>query len=150
MPLLAGALLTLGTRHALVVHGEPGLDELSPLGPTHIIEVRNGETREWTLDPRELGFRDIPEAELAGGSPDDNARIILDVLAGRGPRGARAAVVLNAAAALYVAGGAPSIAHAIPVATEALEAGEGAAALDRLRSSYNRSPPDITRGGPFS
>src|SRR5687767_2780073 len=150
MPLLAGALLSLGTRHALVVHGEPGLDELSPLGPTHIIEVRGGETREWTLDPRELGFRDIAEADLEGGSPEDNARIILDVLRGRGPRGARAAVVLNAAAALYVGGGAPSIAQAISIATEALEAGEGAAALDRLRTAYNPNTPGISRAGPFS
>src|SRR5687768_9260801 len=102
MQLLAGALLALGTRHALVVHGEPGLDELSPLGPTHIIEVLNGETHSWTLDPRELGFRDIAEADLEGGYPEDNARIILDVLRGRGPRGARAAVILNAAAAMYV------------------------------------------------
>lgn len=141
MPLLAGALLALGSRHALVVHGEPGLDELSPLGPTHVIEVRGGEAREWTLDPRELGFHDIAEADLAGGSPEENAQIVDAVLKGRGPRGARAAVVLNAAAALYVGGGAPSIAQAISVATAALEAGEGAAALDRLRTAYSRTSP---------
>ena len=136
MALLAGALLALGSRHALVVHGEPGMDELSPLGPTRIIEVKNGESREWTLDPRELGFRDILEADLAGGSPTDNAEIIEGVLAGRGPRGARAAVILNAAAALYVGGGAPSISQAVSVTTAALEAGEGTAALGRLRRAY--------------
>jgi len=136
MPLLAGALLALGTRHALVVHGEPGLDELSPLGPTHIIEVQGGETREWTLDPVELGFRDIPAADLAGGTPEENAVIVEAVLNGRGPRGARAAVILNAAAAMYVGGAARSIAQGVPMATAALEAGEGAAALDRLRRSY--------------
>ena len=136
MPLLAGALLALGTQHALVVHGEPGLDELSPLGPTHIIEVRNGETRAWTLDPRELGFRDIVAADLAGGSPEENAAVVEAVLEGGGPRGARAAVILNAAAAMYVGGAAPSIGHAVPIATAALEAGEGAAALNRLRRAY--------------
>ncbi len=136
MALLAGALLALGSRHALVVHGEPGMDELSPLGPTRIIEVKNGESREWTLDPRELGFRDIVEADLAGGSPADNAGIIEEVLAGRGPRGARAAVILNAAAALYVGGGAPSIGQAVSIATAALEAGEGTGALGRLRRAY--------------
>ncbi len=140
MPLLAGALLALGTRHALVVHGEPGLDELSPLGPTHVIEVRGGETREWTVDPRELGFRDIPDADLAGGSPAENAELVEAVLRGGGPRGARAAVVLNAAAALYVGGGAPSLAQAVSIATSALEAGEGGAALDRLRAAYDRGP----------
>src|SRR5687768_9249868 len=76
MALIAGALLELGTRHALVVHGEPGLDELSPLGPTHVIEVRGGETREYVLDPRELGFRDIAPGDLAGGSPQENAAVI--------------------------------------------------------------------------
>jgi anthranilate phosphoribosyltransferase len=145
MPLLAGALLALGTRHALVVHGEPGLDELSPIGPTHIIEVKGGETRPWTLDPRELGFRDIADSELGGGGPEDNAQIISEVLHGRGPRGARAAVVLNAAAALYVGGGAPSIAQAVTVATAALEAGEGAAALVRLRAAYDPESPAARR-----
>jgi anthranilate phosphoribosyltransferase len=140
MGLLANALLALGTRHALVVHGEPGMDELSPLGPTHIIEVRNGEAREWILDPRELGFRDIAADDLAGGSPEENAAIIEAVLGGGGPRGARAAVVLNAAAALYVGGGAPSIAQAVPVATAALEAGEGMGALERLRKAYRTKP----------
>jgi anthranilate phosphoribosyltransferase len=148
MPLLAGALLALGTRHALVVHGEPGLDELSPLGPTYIIEVRGGEAREWTLDPRELGFRDIAEADLAGGDPRENAATVEAVLAGRGPRGARAAVVLNAAAALYVGGGAPSIAQAVSVATAALQAGEGAAALDRLRRAYEQPSTAIGQSFP--
>lgn len=143
MSLLAGALLALGSQHALVVHGEPGMDELSPLGQTYVIEVRGGEAREWTLDPRELGFRDIPAADLAGGSPQENAAVIEAVLQGRGPRGARAAVVLNAAAALYVGGGAPSIAQAVSIATAALEAGEGMGALDRLRRAYQyrRSTP---------
>jgi anthranilate phosphoribosyltransferase len=141
MPLIAGALLELGTRHALVVHGEPGLDELSPLGPTHVIEVRDGETREYILDPRELGFRDIVAVDLAGGSPAENAVVVEEVLNARGPRGARAAVILNAAAAMYVGGASPSIAQAVPMATEALEAGEGAAALARLREAYTRAQP---------
>ena len=136
MPLIAGALVALGTRHALVVHGEPGMDELSPLGPTRVLEVRDGETREWTLDPRDVGFRDIAAADLAGGSPGENAAIVEQVLAGGGPRGARAAVILNAAAALYVGGAARSIGEAVPIVTAALEAGEGAAALRRLRTAY--------------
>src|SRR5450759_3951180 len=52
-PLLAGALSAVGTTHALVVHGEPGLDEVSPLGPTHVIEVRDGSTARWTINPEE-------------------------------------------------------------------------------------------------
>ena len=147
MALLAGALLALGTRHALVVHGEPGLDELSPLGTTHIIEVRGGESHAWTLDPREIGFHDIAEADLAGGSPEENAVVVEAVLKGQGPRGARAAVILNAAAAMYVGGAAPTIAQAVPIATAALEAGEGAAALERLRRAYDTGEPPSGRGG---
>ena len=51
VPLIAGALLALGTEHALVVHGEPGMDEISPLGPTQVIEIRDGRTREWSIGP---------------------------------------------------------------------------------------------------
>jgi anthranilate phosphoribosyltransferase len=55
-PVLAGALSVLGSVHALVVYGEPGLDEVSPLGPTHVVEVVNGTTRRWTIHPEEHGF----------------------------------------------------------------------------------------------
>src|SRR5687768_14041831 len=107
LPLLAGALAALGTVHAMVVHGEPGMDEVSPLGPTRVIEVRAIDggavehTTEWTIDPAEFGLECHHPDELAGGSPAENAAVISDVLAGRGAPGARAAVVLNAAAALY-------------------------------------------------
>ena len=140
MTILANALLALGTRHALVVHGEPGMDELSPVGPTHVIEVRGGEAREWTLDPRDLGFHDIAIDDLKGGTPQENAAVVEAVLRGGGPRGAKAAVVLNAAAALYVGGGAASISQAVTVATAALEAGEGMGALERLRRAYGPTP----------
>jgi anthranilate phosphoribosyltransferase len=147
MALIAGALIALGTRHALVVFGEPGMDELSPLGSSRIIEVRDGESREWVLEPRELGFRDIAAADLAGGTPVENATIIEQVLAGDGPRGARAAVILNAAAALYVGGAVPSIAQAVPLATAALEAGEGTAALRRLRTAFTAGGQRAPNGG---
>src|SRR3982074_3930596 len=55
-PILAGALAALGTTHAMVVYGEPGLDEVSPLGPTHVVEVRKGSTSRWTIHPEEHGF----------------------------------------------------------------------------------------------
>src|SRR3954467_5176784 len=80
VPLIAGALRTLGTRHALVVHGEPGMDEISPLGPTHVIEIRDGSSREWTIDPKRFGFPEGREEELAGGPPAANAAAVLAVL----------------------------------------------------------------------
>src|SRR6185369_14006566 len=69
VPLIAGALQALGTRHALVVHGEPGMDEISPLGPTQVIEIRDGSSREWTIEPKRYGFPEGRVEELAGGPP---------------------------------------------------------------------------------
>jgi anthranilate phosphoribosyltransferase len=139
MALLAGALAALGTRHALVVHGEPGMDEVSPLGPTWVAEVRGGHVREWTLDPRALGFGPTQPGDLAGGTPADNARIVSDVLAGGGPDGARSAVVLNAAAALFVSGAARPIEECVATARQALAARAGLGALDRMREAYRRA-----------
>jgi anthranilate phosphoribosyltransferase len=140
LPLLAGALRELGTMHALIVHGT-GLDEVSPLGPTRILEVRGDELTEWSLDPRDY---DVPAATadaLAGGTPRDNAAIITAVLRGEGNSGATSAVVLNAAAAIYVSGRVESFADAVDVARDALASGAGLGALDRLRAA---APRDVS------
>jgi anthranilate phosphoribosyltransferase len=138
LPLIAGALASLGSLHALVVHGEPGLDEISPLGPTRVLEVRRGagEPVAWTIEPERFGLGRGREEDLAGGSPQENAAVIVDVLSGRGAPGARAAVLLNAAAALYVAGEAPSYEEGVAAASRALDRGDGMRALDRLRVVY--------------
>ncbi len=141
VPLIAGALASLGSVHALVVHGEPGMDEISPIGPTRVLEIRRHDgaarvVREWSIDPAEHGFGGIDAADLAGGGPEDNAALIEAVLAGGGPPGARAAVVLNAAAALYVAGVVDSYGAGVSRATAALDAGAGRATLDALRRVY--------------
>ena len=135
LPLLAGALRELGTMHALVIHGQ-GMDEVSPLGPTQVLEVRHGHVREWSIDPADHGFRGVRIEDLAGGGPAENARIVQEVLAGRGAPGARAAVALNAAAAIYVAGLAADYAAAVGVAREALDAGRGLDALEKLKAAY--------------
>jgi anthranilate phosphoribosyltransferase len=136
VPLIAGALAELGTSHALVVHGEPGMDEISPIGTTHVLEIRHGAVTEWTIEPRAFGLRCDRADDLAGGAPEENAAVILAVLAGAGSSGARAAVVLNAAAALYVAGVAPSYEDGIDAALGSLAAGDGLRTLDRLRAAY--------------
>ncbi len=135
-PVLAGALSALGSVHALVVHGEPGLDEVSPLGPTHVIEVRNGSTDRWTIHPDEHGFKKISRDDLAGSEPAENARIIEKVLDGAGPKGARAAIVLNAAAAVYVSGAVGSYGDGVGAASEAIDSGRAKQVLDNLRLAY--------------
>jgi anthranilate phosphoribosyltransferase len=137
MPLLAGALAALGSVHALVVHGEPGMDEVSPLGPTHVAEVRDGSVREWVIDPAAYGFHDLTAEALQGGAPDDNARLVTEVLSGGAPPAARAAVILNGAAAIYVAGLSASLDDAVDRAQQALEAGEGMRALERMKRAYS-------------
>ncbi len=138
-PLIAGALAELGAVHALVVHGAPGLDEVSPLGPTRVYEVRAAEpgaVREWTIEPEALGLGTRDAEELAGGSPEENARIVLEVLGGGGPAGARAAVLLNAGAAIYVAGLDDAYEAAVERARAALDGGLGLRTLERLRAAY--------------
>ena len=103
LDLIAGALHELGTEHALVVHGEPGMDEISPLGVTHVRELRRrAPIAEWTIDPADFGYHDLSASDLIGGEPAENAAIVRSVLGGAGSTAAQAAVVLNAAAALYV------------------------------------------------
>src|SRR5690606_440670 len=110
LDLVAESLRVLGHDRALVVHGEPGMDEISPLGPTRMVELRSGTIRHWTFDPAtELGWEPHSAADLAGGERDENAATVADVLSGRRHGAARAAVVLNAGAALYIADRVTSI-----------------------------------------
>jgi anthranilate phosphoribosyltransferase len=135
-PVLAGALSALGAKHALVVHGEPGLDEVSPLGPTHVIEVMDGSTKRWTIHPEEHGFRKVAREDLAGSEPAENAQIIGEVLEGRGPSGARAAIILNAGGAVYVSGRVKSYAEGVAAATNSIDSGEAKSVLERLKLAY--------------
>ena len=136
LELVAGALGVLGHEHALVVHGEPGLDEFSPLGPTAVVELRDGALRRWEFSaPRELGWPEYRAEELAGGGPEENAAIVERVLDGTLGGAARAATLLNAAAALYVAGVAPSLPDGVARAEAALADGAGRRQLQALRAA---------------
>ncbi len=141
LTLIAGALAALGSERALVVHGEPGMDEVSPLGPTTVLEVRDGEITEWTIDPSWAGLDGVRADDLAGGGPAENAALIEAVLRGEGTPAAEAAVLLNAAAAIYVGGFASTYREAIGVARDALHAGAGTRALERLRATFGPPRP---------
>lgn len=137
--LIAGALAALGSERALVVHGEPGMDEISPIGPTTVIEVRDGRLSEWTIDPNWANVDGVLAEDLAGGEPGDNATLIMRVLRGDGPPAAEAAVLLNAAAAIYVSGASTTYREGIEQARRALESGAGLEALSRLQAVFG--PP---------
>jgi len=136
LPLIAGALALLGSSRALVVHGEPGMDEVSPLGPTTVLEVRDGGVTEWEIDPAWAGYAGVESSDLDGGEPAENAALIEAVLAGGGSPAARAAVVLNAAAAILVSGLRNDYRQSIALARAALEAGAGTRALNALRLAF--------------
>ncbi|MBC7229673.1 MAG: anthranilate phosphoribosyltransferase [Actinobacteria bacterium] len=130
-PLVAEALAEMGARRAMVVRGEDGMDELSMTSPSRIWEVRNGEVHDYACDPRELGMEPCTLADLAGGSALENARIIRDeVLAGvKGPR--RDAAVLNAAAALVVAGRAGDLEEGVELARRSIDSGAALQVLEK-------------------
>lgn len=134
--LLGGALAALGTEHALVVHGEPGLDEVSPLGKTIVLEVRYGRVQEWEIEPARYAITGVTPADLAGGAAASNAEIITRTLGGAGNAGATAAVVLNAAAALYVGGLAATYDEGVEQARDGISRGAGLDALERMRAAY--------------
>ncbi len=137
--LIGGALQALETTHSLIVHGAPGMDEISPLGSTMVLELVDGEARSWTVEPERVGVPLVHASDLAGAEPADNARIIEDVLAGRGTAGAAAAVTLNAAGAIYVSGLANDFGAALAMARDALRDGAGRQSLMKLRAASTRA-----------
>ncbi len=132
---VAGVLQKLGTEHAWVVHGLEGLDELSIVGPSVAFEVRKGvpEIREIEIDPRALGFPDAKTEDIIGGSPEENATWLQELLDGKVRGASRDVVVLNAAAAFVVAGAAPELPAGIELAEASLVDGKAARKLIELR-----------------
>jgi anthranilate phosphoribosyltransferase len=128
---IADVLAALGTRRAFVVHGAHGIDELSPAGPNAVAEVVDGEVRERTIDPLELGIERCAPGDLAGGTAEENARTAREVLGGApGPK--RDAVLLNAAGAIAAAGHANDLREGLALAGEAVDSGRAAERLEEL------------------
>jgi anthranilate phosphoribosyltransferase len=136
---LAEVLGRLGSERAWVVHGD-GLDEITTAGTTQISELRDGKVRTFTITPEEVGLsRAFPE-DLKGGDAESNARRIREILAGeRGPQ--RDIVLLNAAAALVVAGKAQDLRHGIDLAARSIDSGAARIVLDRLVAITNEPAP---------
>jgi len=128
---LAQVLCNLGVRSAMVVHGDDGLDEISLSAPTFACEVKNGWVRSYTIKPEQFGFEYCRKEDLQGGTPAENAEILRTIL--RGEKGAkRSAAVLNAAAAMYVAGKYESIEAAADVASDVIDSGKAFRKLEEF------------------
>jgi anthranilate phosphoribosyltransferase len=132
VPLVAEALTLLGTRHAMVVHGDSGLDELALSGPSEVAEVRDGTASQYVVTPEEFGLERAPLTALAGGDAAANALILKSIFDGEtGP--CRDVVLLNAAAVLVTAGLAKNIREGIELAAHAIDSGAVGRLVEALR-----------------
>ncbi len=128
---MAGALARLGTKHALLVSGEDGVDELSISAPTRVVEVIDGQLRDYTVTPEQVSLRRSPPEEVPGGDPRHNADTVRRIFAGE-PGAARDLAVLNAGAAIYAGGGADSFEQGVRAAEQAIDSGAATDALQRF------------------
>ncbi len=124
---MANVLNILGTKRALVVHGD-GMDEISNIGETQIVELNNGKITKYTVTPEKLGVKHASVNEILGGSPEENARDIVDVMK-RKMGAKRDIIVINAGAALLVGGMVDSFDAGIKMAARTIDSGK---ALDKL------------------
>jgi anthranilate phosphoribosyltransferase len=137
---VAGALAALGGRRALVVSSEDGLDEISVSAPTRVTELRDGERQEGRIVPEELGVEPAPPDALGAGTPERNAEVAREVLAGR-PGPERSVTLLNAGAAIYVAGRAEDLAAGVRAAEQAIDSGAAEEVLARYVERSRRLVP---------
>src|SRR5947209_6866830 len=128
---MAGALARLGTKHALLVSGEDGVDELSISAPTRVVEVVRGILRRYTVTPEQVGLERAPPEAVPGGDPAQNAQTARRIFDGE-DGAARGLALLNAGAAIYAGGAAASLAEGVRAAERALDAGAAAQALERF------------------
>jgi anthranilate phosphoribosyltransferase len=133
---MSEVLARLGVRRALVVHGQDGLDEISMSAPTTVFELRDGDARRYTIKPEDYGYARCEKAALVGGTPTENAAITRAVLGGeKSPR--RDAVVLNAAAAIYLAKDGLDMNAAIRMAEDTIDSGRAMQQLERFIALSN-------------
>ncbi len=135
--LVAKVLFNLGSNHAFIVRGEDGLDEITLTCETKITELKGSSIRSYHIKPEDFGFTRCSPGELKGGDPEENARIIMDVLKGEnGPR--REIVLLNSAAAITAGGRAKTLEEGIAVARGSIDTGSALKKLEELRGITNR------------
>ena len=135
---IAQVLTKLGFQRGMVVYGTDKLDEISLSAPTYIAEFRDGWYRTSTIRPEDFGFARCEKSDLTGGTPAENAQITRDILSGRETGHKRNAVLLNAGAALYLAGKADTHADGVQLAAELIDSGRALATLEKLIEASNR------------
>ncbi|MES2499859.1 MAG: anthranilate phosphoribosyltransferase [Pseudomonadota bacterium] len=137
VPLLAHALHKLGSDHVMIVHSADEMDEISFSGDTYVAELKNGAVREYTINPTQFGLRLHEHATISVESADESKLMVLDVLNGENGA-ARDIVLLNAGAAIYVAGIAASHHEGIAMAEKSIDSGAAMSKLEQLKALSNR------------
>ena len=128
---LAKVLANLGVKKAMVVNGNDGLDEITLSGTTKVCEYKNGEFRNYVLDPKEYGFEYCKNEDLVGGDPEKNAEIARSIFRGeKGPK--RDVIVLNSAICLYLADAVMTISDGVNLATEIIDSGKAMEQLEKF------------------
>lgn len=139
---LANVLKVLGTERALVVHGM-GMDEIANTGETVVSELRNGVVKSYRLQPQDLGFSLARAEDIAGGTPEENARKLVEVLKGE-RSSARDIIAMNSGAAIYVSGQADNLRDGARMAEQALNSGSALQILKRMVDA-NGDPSKLGR-----
>lgn len=129
---LARVLYSLGVKRGMVVYGQDKLDEISLSSPTSVCEFADGEYRYYVIKPEDFGFERCLKSELVGGTPEENAEIVRGIFAGEKKGAKRNAVLLNAGAALYIAGKAEKMADGIKLAAEIIDSGKASKTLEKF------------------
>lgn len=134
---LAKVLNNLGVKRAMVVYGQDSLDEISLSAPTSVCEVKDGTYTSYTITPEQFGFKRCQKEDLVGGDPEYNAKITRDILGGKkGPK--RDAVLLNAGAAIYIAGRTKTMQEGVELAAKLIDEGKALAKLEQFIEETNR------------
>ncbi|MFQ8706944.1 MAG: anthranilate phosphoribosyltransferase [Thomasclavelia sp.] len=134
---LAKVLNNLGVKRAMVVYGQDSLDEISLSAPTSVCEVKDGTYTSYTITPEQFGFKRCQKEDLVGGDPEYNAKITRDILGGKkGPK--RDAVLLNAGAAIYIAGRTDTMQEGVALAAKLIDEGKALAKLKQFIEETNR------------
>jgi anthranilate phosphoribosyltransferase len=134
---MALVLGNLGAKHALVVHGEDGLEEITITGRTKVTELKDGRTSSYFVSPDEFGLQTAEKTDLTGGNAEDNAKITIDILEGKkGPK--RDIVVMNSAASLITGEKANDFITAVKLSSGAIDSGAARKKLDEVRELSNK------------
>lgn len=134
---VAKVLDKLGVQNALVVYGQDKLDEISASAPTVICELRNGYYRTTEIKPEDFGLKRGRKEDIVGGTPEENAQLTRDILSGKEQGTKRNIVLLNAGAAIYVGGGAASIADGVAKAAELIDNGAAYSKMEQYIKASN-------------